>query len=243
MLDAELKKLAKRADSKLNLAAARLSDEFYYQSLPLCVLDAVFSINARYEGVRRVVNRYCKRFGLNRVRSSADLPAVHDQESISSFCGRMEDYGSEEMAVSILENRCRTSTRNGILKATAAHRFAMVLKNHGIEAFQDISTAMAKNGLETDIKNIPGQRSGIALGYFWMLAGSDESIKPDRMVLQFLSDALDRTVTPKEAHPLVSGAVKLLRSSFPSLTPRLLDHTIWDFQRQQSSTKSECGAC
>ena len=40
---------------KLDLRTVELPDEYFYPSLPLCVIDAVFSIGVRYEAVRRAV--------------------------------------------------------------------------------------------------------------------------------------------------------------------------------------------
>mgnify|MGYP003466554474 CR=1 FL=1 len=36
-----------------------LGDEYFYASLPLCVIDAVYSIGVRYGSVRNVIRRYC----------------------------------------------------------------------------------------------------------------------------------------------------------------------------------------
>ncbi|MEJ1959689.1 MAG: hypothetical protein WDM70_09960 [Nitrosomonadales bacterium] len=89
------------------------------------------------------------------------------------------------MAVDVYRNRQRTSARNGILKADAVNRFAAVLRKYNIEYLQDISEALGNTALERDIRSIPGQTSGISLKYFFMLAGSDDLIKPDRMILAF----------------------------------------------------------
>jgi len=43
----------------LNLKNARLSDSYYYSSLPLCILDAVYSIGVRYTSTKNAVLRYC----------------------------------------------------------------------------------------------------------------------------------------------------------------------------------------
>ena len=66
-----------------------------------------------------------------------------------------------------------------------------------------------------------------------MLAGSDELIKPDRMVLRFLEDCLGRPVGADEALSLVAGAVAELKARYPAMTPRLLDHKIWEYQRER----------
>ena len=61
-----------------------------------------------------------------------------------------------------------------------------------------------------------------------MLAGSDGLIKPDRMVLRFLEDCLGRLVNAEEALRLCAGAVAELKAQYPAMTPRLLDHKIWE---------------
>lgn len=133
----------------------------------------------------------------------------------------------------IFANRQRTSARNGILKAEAVFRFASALRAHGVEYFQDITAAAKSTGLELMIRAIPGQRSGISLRYFWMLAGSDDFIKPDRMVLRFLEAALGKTVSTLEAQTLLEQTTARLRQTYPALTARLLDHEIWKHQREQ----------
>jgi hypothetical protein len=69
------------------------------------------------------------------------------------------------------------------------------------------------------------------VAYFFMLAGDDQLVKPDRMVLRFLAAALGRNVTLKEAQGLVAQACEILALEHPHLTPRALDHAIWHYQR------------
>jgi len=57
--DSEAMAVAAHAERVLPLATASLGDDYHYQSLPLCVIDAVFSIGVRYSGTRNVVARYC----------------------------------------------------------------------------------------------------------------------------------------------------------------------------------------
>lgn len=235
----EAMQLAGYAARVLPLSSAQLSEEYYYQSLPLCVIDAVFSIGVRYGAVQRVVSRYCQRFRLMRVRHpQSGLPPREEQESITSLCERFAELGFGEMTESVFDNRQRTSPRNGILKSEAVLEFADVLRSHGVEYFQDVPAAMQEAVLEQKIRQIPGQGSGISLSYLWMLAGSDESVKPDRMVVCFLENALGRPVRLVEAQPLLSQAAALLQDSFPGVTPRLLDNEIWKLQRQVAGNKA-----
>ena len=223
--------VAHQAKAVLPLETAKLSEEYFYQSLPLCVIDAVFSIGVKYDSTRAVVTRYCEYTSQRRIRKSADLPNRESQEAISSFCGRSEQSDPVLMAKLVYQNRQRTSTRSGILKAEAVLRFAQVLQSFGIEHLQDVPRTSENTDLVAAIQSIPGQRSGISLYYFWMLAGSNDFVKPDRMVLRFLEAALSRPVDINEAVALLCASIQELGADFPSLTPRLLDHEIWKYQR------------
>jgi hypothetical protein len=234
-MSADVSAISARANAVLPLAAASFGDEYFYQSLPLCVIDAVYSIGVRYEGVRNTINRYCSHFKLQRIRSPKNaLPQKQEQESISSFCERTEEYGPNAMAIEVFRNKQRTSPTNGILKADGAYRFAAVLRKYGIEHLQDIGAAIQNHELEKDILAIPGQTSGISLNYFFMLSGSDNLIKPDRMILAFLKSILGRPVSLSEAQDLLTAVATQLTANFPHLTPRLLDHEIWKYQREHA---------
>lgn len=227
--------VAKKAEQLLPLAKAKLADEYYYQSLPLCIIDSVFSINANYQGVKNVIGRYCKWTGVTRYREDREsIPPREKQLSVCEFCRQFEKAGLEVMAVEVFKNRQRTSTRNGILKAEAVLQFAKVLKQFEVEHFQDYAAAMTNTALESAIRAIPGQGSGLSLGYFWMLTGSDDFVKPDRMVLRFLQAVLSRDVKQDEARKLLTDVTSLLKVRFPNLTPRLLDHEIWKYQRKDT---------
>jgi len=230
----DIEVIAAHADKVLPLGSARLGGEYYYQSLPLCIIDAVYSIGVRYEGVRNVVARYCDHFNLRRTRKTKGaFPPVHEQESVTSFCEKVERIGPVAMAADVFRNRHRTSARNGILKADAVHRFALALRRHGIDYLQDIPRFPGSADLAMDILSIPGQASGISLQYFFMLAGSDDVIKPDRMILGFLKSVLGRSVSTAQAQELLSAVAERLRANYPHLTPRLLDHEVWKYQRDQ----------
>jgi hypothetical protein len=72
-----------------------------------------------------------------------------------------------------------------------------------------------------------------------MLAGKDEAVKSDRMIHGFAADALYLpSVSANTARALVLSASQSLKSTFPNLTPRLLDYEIWKFQRSNSTGAS-----
>jgi hypothetical protein len=206
-----------------------LSDEFFYSGLSLCVIDAVYSIGARYEGVCNVVDRYCSNFEVDKIskdRKSGKLPEIERQESIDALLRHYEEKTKKGMRDDVFNNRQRTSSRNGISKAAAIRRFATVLSEHGVNHFQDVEKGMQCKCLADEIRKIPGQRSGISLSYFWMLAGSSKSVKPDRMLLRFIERALGEATETEEAAELIRGVAAELK-----IEPRKLDYAIWRYER------------
>ena len=223
---------------KLKLDGAKLSDEYFYYSLPLCVIDAVYSIGVKYEATRQVVIRYCGFTGQARIRPSSDYPQPEQQESLTQFCGRFKGADPSHTATRIFRNSQRTSPKSGILKAEAVQRFAETLCIHGINYFQDLAGVVNWGPIEAGIRQIPGQGSGISLQYFHMLAGRDDLIKPDRMILRFLKEVLGRDVTTAEAQSLLYDTSINLRSAHPGMTARLLDYVIWEHQRNTAAPET-----
>jgi hypothetical protein len=214
----------------LDLRRTTLPDAYFYACLSLCVIDAVFSIGVRYEGVRNVVQRYCEIAGFDRHRTTT---SGNEPESLKQLVGRIEEHGPAWFGENVLRNRQRTSTRNGILKSEAVLQFSRVLLDHGVESLRDLQSADVQ-AIESEILKIPGQRSGISFKYFLMLSGTDELIKPDRMVRRFLTAALNRTVEAAECQHLIDGAITILRRQYRHITPRLLDNLIWTAARDRS---------
>ncbi len=54
----DYKILAEHCEAVLLLNNTKLPEEFYYQSLSLCVLDAVFSIGVKYSNVQNVISNF-----------------------------------------------------------------------------------------------------------------------------------------------------------------------------------------
>jgi len=117
------------------------------------------------------------------------------------------------------------------LKSEAVCRFCTVLKEHGVNYYQDLPNLISNITFENSIKDIPGQKSGLSLNYFYMLSGDDIFIKADRMIIRFIKSCIDRTVNAHEASSLIKGVHELLVREFPTLTPRLMDQEIWKYQR------------
>ena len=95
-----------------------------------------------------------------------------------------------------------------------------------------VSSKFDNENFDIEIKKIPGQRSGISLKYFFMLAGNENMVKTDRMIIRFLSNTLERKVKVAECLPLLLDlTTELNEIGYRHLNPRLLDNKIWLFQR------------
>ncbi len=137
------------------------------------------------------------------------------------------------MAGEVLGNRGRTSTRGGILKADAAVRYTEILADAGVQRLGDLADLLADPDIlakiEGALRTVPGHGSGARLSYLWMLGGDDQHIKPDRMVLRWLSNHIGRAVGVPEARALLPQVADHL-----GCTPWELDHAIWRRQSGRS---------
>lgn len=223
--------LVEKCKELLNLKDAKLPDEYYYSSLPLCVIDSIFSINSNYTSVKNVIKRYCTYFNINPLRESSSFPSTSNQLSVKSFIDSYEKIGVDFYTQKIFNNRQRTSAVNGILKSEAVYEFCKVLNKYNINYFQDVKNIYGNKEFEKDIRNIKGQGKGVSLLYFLMLSGEEDKIKPDRMIIRFLEEILQRKINIDESQILLKEASVVLSKEYPNLSPRLLDYTIWEYTR------------
>lgn len=243
------KKMAEFARQELQLETAKLSNEYFYQSLPLCVVDAVFSIGVRYGCVINVVERLCKKLVLTKYRDHGSaFPPPREQFTVSQCLEQLNRHAPQVLAKTMFENEQRTSSRKGILKAKAVMDFLALLKTYQVETFQDLATCDIE-GLKREILEIPGQKSGKCFRYFLMLAGDDSQVKPDRMIERFIARFGAKPASPDEAYHIITALAAQLKADYPHITPRLLDHAIWNYERQQKtpakgsqSTATSCKA-
>jgi len=225
--------LTKCCKDKLNLVDANLGNEYYYNNIPLCIIDAVFSIGINYNATRNVVKNFCKKQNIERLRKyGSEYPERDQQFSVKDLIALYDKNSLDDITNKYYVNKCRTSTRNGILKSEAVKLFCEVLIKYRVYHFQDLSKVIGNREFEGDIKEIPGQGSGISTSYFYMLAGDDNFIKPDRMIIRFVESCIGSSgLKPDEVTKLIMDTHKELVKEFPSLTPRELDHQIWRVQR------------
>ena len=220
------KRLALACERLFDLDTLTLSESYYYASLPLCVIDAVFSIGVKYTSTQNAVRSYCRYFGLSEYQ--ADIKSDDAPHRISQMVSSLEKLGVTDCADLVFCNHQRTSARSGILKAEAVLKFAKVLQTYGIETLADFREKGLPSGAETEIMQIPGQKSGLSLRYFYMLAGDDSFAKPDRHVLRFIKKYAGVDLGIQGAQELLQSTVHELNMNHPNVTVRLLDYAIWD---------------
>jgi hypothetical protein len=235
MDDARL--VADAADEKLNLAEVNLGREHFYASLPLCIIDAVFSIGVRYEGTKRTVIRWAK-------NQNPEWPLYRDEgdheHTVDDFIRELGSLTADELADGPFGNRQRTSSANGILKAEAVRFFALALKEAGINNFDDMKSEEKINAAEKYVMEIKGQRSGISFDYFTLLGGNKDIVKADRMLCRFVADAVGIDVQglqPSRAKDAVIGAAEILKPKYLHINSRLLDFAIWSFESQKAANR------
>jgi hypothetical protein len=189
----------------------------YHQSVGLSILDSIWSMGVNYH--KHVVPVVC-RYRAFRIGEGAD-PEKDSADDLVSVFDRVG--GVEGFINRIAENRQRTSTVSGILKADAVLLAAQGIQKLGLATPADV--VRSQDAVEAFWLTIKGQGSGISFGYFMMLLGQ-EGIKPDRMIIRFLEKALDRKISPDEARELLAEVARKL-----NLSQIQLDHAIWNYQR------------
>lgn len=238
MLDsADYSRFEQYCRNTLTIAGKKDPNITYYKSLPICLLDAVFSIGVRYSSVEKTIKRYIAYYQLFIPQMSLNsnekiIPNNTPEHTINDFLNNIDRCSSiNYFAEKILNNKQRTSSRNGILKAQACYDIAQLMKKHNINTYNDFSQHSADTVLADEIKSIKGQKSGIMLNYLYMLTGNDSLIKPDRHVVRFVQNVFPTMTELKEIQDLLKGTANLLKLSYPDMTPRLLDWIIWDYQK------------
>ncbi len=216
-------KIAEFLKENYNIDNFQLPEEYNYSCLPLCILDAIFSIGVNYKSVENVVSRFCE-------KNSIEKYGTQKQEyTISEFCRYIESIGIDSFKNDILQNRQLTSSISGIPKAEAVYQVADLFKNNGIETKSDFNTKLTDE-IESEYKNIKGQTSGISLNYLKMLAGCDDLVKPDRHIMNFFIQEYGFDISkPCQAQTIIDDVTNELKKEFKDITQRKVDYMIWKY--------------
>ncbi|GHT57010.1 hypothetical protein FACS18945_0180 [Bacteroidia bacterium] len=225
-MDTNVSKIVEFINQTNNFKLEELQNSEYpdYVSLPLCVIDSIFSIGVKYNSVKNTVQHFCE-----YVKKEIGKNPLEEEISVSEILILLDGKNEDFLANETYNNRQRTSTRNGMLKVLAVTQFLQVLKTFGIENLIDVPKISNNVEFDTEVKKIKGQSSGISLSYFFMLAGDNNRIKADRMVMRFLKDRTGKNSNPEECQELLEKAAEELR-----VTPKELDFSIWKYESEKS---------
>jgi hypothetical protein len=187
----------------------------YPQSLALCIIDTLYSTGSHYTSVVNVIRNYQAEHG-SRDGARALAASI------------VAAGGPRAWATTVVDNLKPAHTRPGApLKADIVQQAADLMTSLAIDTVADLVSRVKDqpidNPVHTGWKRLQSQSSGVTYNYLLILAGLP-SVKPDRMVLRFLKDALGA-----EAELSNQRAVELLTETARQLAinPRVLDHIVW----------------
>ena len=204
-----------------------------YKSLVLNVIDAVYSISAKYESTLKVVERFAKVVNINVEKGDY---------SLVQFVQDFGSYAYESLANDILKNRQRTSAINGILKAEAVVLYIKTLMSFNINNTNDLLNFSNKDAIRKKIAMIPGHRSGIAFSYLLMLSGDTSKFKPDRHMFNFFGNFLEYgAMDENDLRRAFEDQLKIIKISYPKFTIRTLDSLIWNYMKHESDNSQSQG--
>ncbi|GGI07892.1 hypothetical protein [Egicoccus halophilus] len=199
-----------------------------YRDSGLAVVDAVFSIQARYEGVTRVVSSYAEWADLTEIAPlpvERDAPDHHD---VSMLANRLSAVSGEAAANDVFDNRSGTHR----LKAELVIDAAQALVAAGVRRRQDVALTPNDETYETQKlawTSVDGL-GPVTFEYFRMLCGA-ESSKPDVMVIAWLHEVLGQDFGWRDALDLMSALRdELTRRWGVDVSLRAVDHTVWRHQ-------------
>ena len=211
-----------------------LPSEYCYAHSSLCLLDAIYSINAQYRSVHTddgggVVGRYCRYFGLDQFKSGQA-----GEETLSILRNRLTERGPQLFAKEVVSNQSKAGRGEPLLKSVVVAQVADWLMRaqgvDGIESLRNWANRSDPEQVEVALKaeGIRGVGS-TTIKYLMMLAGHDGQIKPDRHIRAFVAGIVHHTVGAGEATEVLLQEAKRVRR-----TPKEVDHSIWVYQKDRN---------
>ncbi|GAB2472030.1 hypothetical protein [Xylanimonas ulmi] len=192
----------------------------YPDSLALCAIDSVYSLQSPYSATVRVLDRY----RVARRRQGGDP----ERDGASELLAAVDDAGGPAVAAEVLfGNRGKApGTRSARLKSEALAEAVGRLREIGIETAEALSGADEAAARRAWCVRGLG---AVSWDYVLMLAGV-QGVKADTMVRRFVTAAVGASVLVSKER--AESAVKAAASRLGA-TERALDHAIWLHQRRQ----------
>lgn len=201
--------------------------DYGYQSMAICIIDCVYSLQARYySSTIPVVERYAQHYLNNNILSSSD--------GVSALIKHITDTGGpDQFAKKILKNEQRSG---GVLKAEVCLNLARYLSFLHIETVEDFRKFEEPKLLEIVIRGVKGIGNA-GTNYLFMLAGDPDRCKPDTHIHHCVRDACGEDINDEGCQVLFTEVVKELKKEYPDMTVAKLDRIIW---KEYQSKKNNC---
>ena len=232
----EVRKVAEAVGRCILFDAAELPNEFFPAHLSVAIIEAVFRFQPESEEQSsQVAQRYCRRFGLARMRRSKfELPPVDEQETVADLIAHYDELGEAGMTNEVFATSCRFPG-TAMSRAEAVVEIAQALRHIGVDVLQDVQhrSVQVLDAVRSGVRGSVGSMSRLLVTY----AGDDDLVVADDHVRRFVAEATGhRTVSASWAARVVcQTAYECV------LSPRHLDYRIYRYCAQRQSTTASSG--
>ena len=210
------KKLLEYIENRIGIKYSSMPN--YYHSLPICILDDIYSLQSKYETITfPTVKRYADYF--------LDGDLYTDKYLIDDFISDLDREGVSNVMLNILKNSQCIGHRR---KIDVCYDVAIKLKKLSIQTFEDFNNYTDKEYLSYCLRQIKGVGDA-AIDYLFMMVGDDNRVKPDIHIHHCIKDAIGHDVSNEECQILFREVSSELIKSKPFATSRFLDGLVWTF--------------
>lgn len=202
---------------------------YCYNSLPICILDCVYSLRATYKTTTvPLVERYAERF------LGGDKTAADESDTLTDFINNLTSLGLDNFADHVVRNHQKSG---GVPKAKVCFDVAKALRELGIETVSDFKKYPSEEILDSKIRTVKGMGDA-GVNYLFMLAGDENRSKPDVHIHRCIVEACGEDVSNAECRQIIEEAAGILKETYPNLTVRKLDGAIWkDFSSRKKQRR------
>ncbi|MDY3904739.1 MAG: hypothetical protein SO007_06090 [Candidatus Enteromonas sp.] len=188
----------------------------YYRSLPICILDDIFSLRAKYEtNTLPTVKRYANHFLNGNI--------YFDGYLINNFIEDLNKEGLPKVMNNILKNRQVVGRKK---KIEVCYDIAKKLQELGIQTIKEFASFNNKDYLTLSLRSVKGVGDA-AINYLFMMTGDSNRVKPDIHIHHCIKDAIGHDVSNEDCQKLFKEVSKAAKDEYPFVTPRLLDSLVW----------------
>lgn len=200
-----------------------------YSHLGIAILDAVFSLRSRYDSVVvPMLKRYCEVAGLDWTNRDSVQPE-HGAKALVDFLGPK----STEQRCEILTKHVAPGTNTR--KADLCVEIAQVLIDNGVDTHTSLAVVLEESpALEWKVRELPGV--GPAAWRYLLNLSKVEKVKPDTMIVRWVSEVVGSAVGQKAAARLIETAAAEIKGEGAGPSVRTLDHLVWRKQSKRPLT-------